>query len=271
MSDAMSGGSLKNLSHMIMLTENVTSKTFDYFLMYHETVMRSVRRYIETYYTKDRHNDVGSYKCATLKELYFGKDASECDIKCTWNNEKVEFALFDFTPDLEICHLDAFPSFRDSEKYVGKIIVTKVVNQKGFENAQILRSTCGMIVGLFEQNKFTMVRTKQDADEIVSAAIKSIEALVDWPVENVVILFRTNREPKNYRTVVEGHNVILLCRKSLVRYLGPTVASLLYSSESLSNLQPGETADGEEPADGEAPADGEEPADEEKPADEEEM
>jgi len=228
---------ISKLSEMVMLTNHMNPDAFEYFLLYHEIVMRSVRKYICT--LNDDVVKSCTFDDATLLELYFGRDAMESDVKCVWRNSELKNERFDFTEKLEICRLNRFPHFKDAEQYVNKVIVTEDINQKGFEYSVILKSKNGVIVSLPEQNKLTMVNTIQEVGEIKKTMRKTEEVLskLGWTKDNIVLLFRTNREVRQYETTFEDFNAIVLCRESLVEYLGPTVEALFYSSECLSDLK----------------------------------
>jgi hypothetical protein len=86
-----------------MLTNEMNPKTLEYFLLYHEIVMRPVMKYICS--LNDAVLRRLAFEDATLLELYFGRFALESDVKRVWHNDE----RFDFTEKLEIRRLKQFP------------------------------------------------------------------------------------------------------------------------------------------------------------------
>jgi len=196
-----------------------------------------------------------NYTDCTLEDLLFGEN-EKSDVTVNWATPALRNARFDFSASLRAEKMDAcaFPHYRDRELYTNCTIISANEYQKGFEYGWIVKSKDGRHVAILEEDKFTEIGTDQKVGEIrkkLAAAVeelhnavyrrygdkvRKIQDSLGWPVENIVLIFRTNRHRLNYTKVLEG-NIILMCRESLEKYLGPTVWSLLCISENLANVK----------------------------------
>jgi hypothetical protein len=255
------------LSYLIVLTSEMNTKNFEFFLLYHELMMRSVRANIVeenlTKYLMPPHCKV-NLRDATLQELYFG-DADGNDIRVDWLNESLRTAKFDFTIPLQLVEMNenAVPHYtkENLKKYVNHIIMPHSVNQKGLEYCFILptKEKDPDAILFVIQQKLSVTGAMQEKFEIESTSKKVIEVLttdqakedgaaakglvkkyttLGWPEEKIVILFLTNRQRREYQTAISG-NILLMCEESLKNYLGPTLWDLLQSSYCLNNLKLG--------------------------------
>jgi len=246
---------LDELTAMVLMTVNMSTKNFENFLLCHERMMRPVRRYIMSMDREDIPLKIDYTNC-TFEELLFGKTGLS-DIEAEWRSESLRYERFNFTLDLTSCIMEvgSFPNYSDRHRFINCTIMPADVNQKGFEFGWIVQSLSGFTVGVLEQAKLTEVGTEQSAGEVFSSAVSSVEVLheavyrrvgetckkmrdsLGWPEENIIVIFRTNRERLKYKKVLIGINVILMCKQSLESYLGPTIWSLFSISENLANLK----------------------------------
>lgn len=261
------------LGAMIKLVSEMQPRHFESFLLHHEVLMRHVRTYISSN-TGPEVTKHCNFREATCQQVYFlgQRDHNVGNIKVEWATPSLRQEKFDFTQPLHKFQLAeglAFVPFKKAEKYVNHVLISGNVNQKGYESGMIMKSSTGKYVAILEQNKFSMIEASQEArevseimsiwdwsgeeenvvgneeeekqnwvkdNEMIVQRVLSLEIL-GWPVDNIIVLFRTNMRAKTYRAVLKGVNVILMYRDSLESYLGPTVWNLLLSSESLSNLE----------------------------------
>ncbi len=109
----------------------------------------------------------------------------------------------------------------------------------GCESGFVTQSLCCRLMAVVDQEKLSLrgAEVYQELSEVQAAWGRTVDALGQrgWPPERIVLVFKTNRSPRAYRSSVQG-NVVLLARERLKRHLGPTLWLALEVSAALSGI-----------------------------------
>lgn len=256
----------RNLSRMIVCSNRLSAQQFEEVLFLHELQLRLVRRWVLKNEQTQNAVRAPNYRDMTLGKLYCGRTGSTGDITANWISEELVLKRFNFCRPLRSVRTEkGFPTYDERFQYKNHAVFPRHPTTEGFEFGLVLEASDGDIVVVAVQTKFTEIEAAQDSYGVgqavakVEKALCSLESTIFWPKDfkeekeskllwpksKVVVLMMTNRPRQKYHSVVDGHNLILLCKESLQAFLGPTVWAILAASEALSGLRRGGSDDDE--------------------------